>query len=947
MPIYFEDVCDLLESLETLETRQPPLLFADKSDRLQCTTEAWFRKRRPAIDRLDKGHATALLSTLLPERRTDRVYGLQTTSLARLLCRGLNLGDADIKTLQAYKQPGRGDLGHCLGRTIEQIGPPALPKVDLEELDELLNWLGSQCRFSTPALIATAPALAGTRDVRIGHVIKRLNARDAKWFVRLVLKDFAPVSLNEQLILKSMHFLLPDLLRLQQDIPAALLSLRTTFAAYPSAPDPASERLLAVNASSALVPQVGIKISRPAFVKARSIRHCLKMAGQRRWVVERKYDGEYCEVHIDLSISSEPERCIKIFSKNAKDATQDRHGILSTLVSCLRLGRPDCMIKRQAVLVGELVVWSDATNNVLPFEEIRKHVRRSGSFLGTRQDSPPEHNEHLCVVFYDILLLDNSLLLKEFVEKRREVLKSVYSKLPGRAKSTEWKVIDFERGEISKRRLVEHFAASNAMACEGLVLKPCGVPYFNLACGDDTKYNGYIKLKKDYIAGLGDEADFAVIGGSYDAQDAAALRTPGPRWTRFHIAAMTNKELALRYQHRPMYKILATIIAVMCIPTPVLETANRLGILLATHRGHEDDDTTFDIEPGSHITIDTIFRTPLVFEILGSGFVKPSDGNFFMLRHPRVKKLHQDRSWKDCIGFSELQTLARDARTTGVESESQEVRHQLARLERSMKRKFERMSKTPSPVKPTSAAQLSPPRSSGPVRRALGELSANAASDHGLTTTASHECPTHKGTQSPRKRRRLQTNSVQHYQSTRTEPLPRNPAEPRSSTLRPTISRRLVSFDSLTIARRACIAADCILSRAVIYLAPCVASTPYVVSDLVECHATTRTADWQHWLRQSGKSEAGLVQESQAYPGLQRIVVSEGRRKEALRGLVHEMLNERDLRGSSIEVWDWRILEMLQEHATSLDETDGLLLGRLIWNVQHERMDYEVTDFGT
>jgi DNA ligase 4 len=50
-----------------------------------------------------------------------------------------------------------------------------------------------------------------------------------------------------------------------------------------------------------LVPQVGIMITRPTYEKARSIRHCCQLAGSRLLSVERKYDGEYCQVHIDLS----------------------------------------------------------------------------------------------------------------------------------------------------------------------------------------------------------------------------------------------------------------------------------------------------------------------------------------------------------------------------------------------------------------------------------------------------------------------------------------------------------------------------------------------------------------------------------------------------------------------------------------------------------------------
>jgi hypothetical protein len=44
--------------------------------------------------------------------------------------------------------------------------------------------------------------------------------------------------------------------------------------------------------------QLETMISLPAFEKARSIRHCCQLFGDGEISVERKYDGEYCQVHV-------------------------------------------------------------------------------------------------------------------------------------------------------------------------------------------------------------------------------------------------------------------------------------------------------------------------------------------------------------------------------------------------------------------------------------------------------------------------------------------------------------------------------------------------------------------------------------------------------------------------------------------------------------------------
>jgi DNA ligase 4 len=54
-------------------------------------------------------------------------------------------------------------------------------------------------------------------------------------------------------------------------------------------------------ADSELELQVGVMVPRPAHEKARSIKHCCQLAGLRRMSVERKYDGEDCQIHIDLN----------------------------------------------------------------------------------------------------------------------------------------------------------------------------------------------------------------------------------------------------------------------------------------------------------------------------------------------------------------------------------------------------------------------------------------------------------------------------------------------------------------------------------------------------------------------------------------------------------------------------------------------------------------------
>ena len=75
-----------------------------------------------------------------------------------------------------------------------------------------------------------------------------------------------------------------------------MFRLENYLADYPSRPDPQSRGILRKTAISLFRPTPGVKVSRPEYAKARSIKHCLQMTAGGKWLLERKYDGEYCQV---------------------------------------------------------------------------------------------------------------------------------------------------------------------------------------------------------------------------------------------------------------------------------------------------------------------------------------------------------------------------------------------------------------------------------------------------------------------------------------------------------------------------------------------------------------------------------------------------------------------------------------------------------------------------
>ena len=680
------------------------------------------------------------------------------------------------------------------------------------------------------------------------------------------------------------------------------------------------------------------------------------MLGGRRWVLERKYDVEYCEIHIDLSHSFNPLDSITIFSKSGKNSTNDRRGIHQTLVDCLRLGKSSCKIKRHAIILGELVVYSDRVHHIMPFDEIRKHVQRSGVSLGAGEHTQPHPSEHLAIVFFDILLFDDEVVMTKPLGERRMWLREVYTKIAGRAMSSEWKIVDFSLASRAKKALVQQFAASIAERCEGLILKACDVPYFSLDQQADGGVKGYIKIKKDYIAGMGDEADFAVVGASYHAQRALQVRGANIKWTDFHFGCLVNKDDVVRFDARPRFKVVSTVQSEHCTPRPVLQAANILGNLSAKPYAQSNQPECYDLEVPRSTKIDVIFDKPLVFEVLGSGFEKPSNSSFLMLRHARVKKLHQDRTWKDCVSFQELQEQATASRAAPVNPESKETKRLIEKLQAKCKKKSERLStgtpRTGSTATPTTTTtkvssvsrqdccvklreDIVAKRLSN--RRADPENTENDVLDG--TTMVELPAPQNKRSREdhmietpcpPNKKRR----TIAATKHSRTVPdiatIARSFALCDITNVAPTAAS-LNSSPRVREIHQRCQGSDCLFNNVVVYLAPCIGLTPYITTDLFAAHHdAVITPNLSYWDRDSlgHPPLTATVSESQAYEGARKIVLVESNRKRATEDVVQEVLAlNHGVWRERAEVWDWRILEGCVGHGARDKKAERWLMG--------------------
>ncbi|CAN8095895.1 unnamed protein product [Discula destructiva] len=668
MPFPFTVVCDLLQDLENNQNRKRP---GRSNIRI---TKDWFTEHRdlihgPAVD------SVALLSTLLPERRTDRVFFIKEKSLERIVSSACGLGTRKELLRRWETAPRAGlDFAECVEDILRQSPNDGGQEINVEEINSTLQQLASNVSFSSPA-IRSSCSLATPRVSNGEHLLaslfRRLPPRDAKWFCRVVLKNFEPVIVPEATVYSSFHPLLPTVLKIHDDFAVAVKLLQEHLSAYQA-------RGLSLNKANILriiEPQVGVKVGRQQWLKARGIKHCLAM-GTGWMSCEAKIDGEYCQIHIDLS---KGQSSIQIFSKSGKDSTMDRIKLHPAIKAALRLDTPQCKFTKRCILEGELVVYNEFEKKIAGFEKIRKHVTRSGRYIGTCQDSQAHTFEHLMIVFFDVLLVDDDSMLKQCHSERRKRLSSLIYCQEGQAALVESRLINFSISRVATKELREVFASCILRGEEGLVLKP-DEPYFSFGIPRRNYDSCCLKLKKGYIQGLGDAGDFAVVGARHDPTTAKALGLSNIKFTHFYLGCLTNREMAIRFQAKPIFRM---VNEVQLNPTMAEYFQRHVFVMDVLP---EDNDKLIIEAPqsiGKGKKVTAVFLEPAVFDMTCFNFHKEGNTNFWSLRHPYVSKVHTDRSWKDCVTFDELQNLAKNHEASIVDDDSQELLEWIDKLEKS------------------------------------------------------------------------------------------------------------------------------------------------------------------------------------------------------------------------------------------------------------------------
>jgi DNA ligase-4 len=298
-----------------------------------------------------------------------------------------------------------------------------------------------------------------------------------------------------------------------------------------------------------------------------------------------------------------------------------------------------------------------------------------------------DDSEHLMIVFYDVLLVDDDPVLKKPYSYRRTTMERLVKCIKGTAKLTTRKEIRFASRE-GPRQLQNLLACAFARQWEGVVLKPMNDPYFRASEKSSHEFAScWIKMKKDYIPGLGDTADFAIVGAGYSAKEAAVKPIPNLRWTHFYVGCLRNKSEVVGFGAKPRFTVVDRVN--QSLTSDDLIAVNRLSQFRAMDINSPEVSETFTLDYQSNMSdMAVAFKEPFVFELLGAGFDKLPNQNLFTLRFPRVQKVHWDRDWKDAVSLDELQEMAWQVQSAPGDDDLKDIKawmHRIDQAERGTK----------------------------------------------------------------------------------------------------------------------------------------------------------------------------------------------------------------------------------------------------------------------
>ncbi|KKA25269.1 DNA ligase (ATP) [Rasamsonia emersonii CBS 393.64] len=420
---------------------------------------------------------------------------------------GIELGIGESLIMKA--------IGESTGRSLSVI------KADQHEIGDL-GLVAAKSRSNQPTMFKPKPltllsaadaATAGKGSKGVDITKNKGGASEAKFIVRF-LEGKLRLGLAEKTVLVALaQAMVTHEAALKGREPSAEelaegeAILKTVFSELPSyeviIPAMLEHGIFKLREVCKLQPGVPIK---PMLAKpTKSITEVLDRFEGKDFTCEYKYDGERAQIHYvapdsihqypsaTTTLKKDGKGLCSIFSRNSEDLSKKYPDILEKLETWIKPG------VHSFVLDCETVAWDVVNKKVLPFQQLMTRKRKDVKAEDVKVK--------VCVFAFDLLFLNGEPTVRKTLRERRRLLHESFQPVEGEFAFAQY-------GNTNDLEEIQNLLEESVKAsCEGLMVKML-----------DTEESGYepskrsrnwLKVKKDYLAGLGDSLDLVVVGAYY------------------------------------------------------------------------------------------------------------------------------------------------------------------------------------------------------------------------------------------------------------------------------------------------------------------------------------------------------------------------------------------------------------------------------------------------
>ncbi|KAM0892423.1 hypothetical protein ACQ4PT_025741 [Festuca glaucescens] len=231
------------------------------------------------------------------------------------------------------------------------------------------------------------------------------------------------------------------------------------------------------------------------------VTQALKLFHGKVFTCEYKYDGQRAQIHRSTDGS------VQIFSRQMKDSTSRFPDLVSMIKEL-------CNSEVTSFILDTEVVGIDRNkgNKLMSVQELSSREQ------GSKHSSVAIQNikVDICVFVFDIMFCNGQRLLDYPLRQRRNYIHDVFQEKPGYLELAHQLIVEEDEASIDNsstlHRMSSFFEKACQSSCEGIMLKTLDI---DAGYSTSKRCDSWLKVKRDYVEGLGDSLDLVPVGAWY------------------------------------------------------------------------------------------------------------------------------------------------------------------------------------------------------------------------------------------------------------------------------------------------------------------------------------------------------------------------------------------------------------------------------------------------